>query len=384
MKNIKIALIGAGYWGKNLLRNLYDLKVLSLVCDINRKTLAEYKKKYPDLHYSIDNKKALNDPNIHGICIATPAATHYKIARQALLAGKDVFTEKPLALNEEEGRELVELADKKKKILMVGHLLQYHPAIIKLKELVNKSELGEIHYIYSNRLNIGKLRNEENILWSFAPHDISVILMLMNKFPEKINAVGSAYIQPHIYDVTITHFEFDNGIKGHVYVSWLHPIKEQKLVVIGNKKMAVFNDISEKKLFLYPHKIKWKNLMPIALKAEAEEIKIDKTEPLKNECMAFLQAIQTRKEPLTNGKEGLKVLKFIKKAEGSAKTSHSLNKSCLYYVHPTADVEEGACIARNTKIWHFSHVMKGAQIGENCNIGQNVFIDKKAVIGKMQ
>ena len=252
---IKIGLIGAGYWGKNLLRNFYDSGVLSTVCELDDAVIKERKKDYPDLNYIKDINKLLKSPELQGVAIATPAATHYKITKQVLLAGKDVFVEKPLALNIEEGEELVDIAKKRKRILMVGHILQYHPAVIKLRELINKGELGKIHYIYSNRLNIGKLRNEENILWSFAPHDVSTILMLINKFPEKINASGGAYVQQHIYDVTMTNFSFDNEVRGHIYVSWLHPVKEQKLVVVGDKKMAVFDDTSEKKLLLYRHKI---------------------------------------------------------------------------------------------------------------------------------
>lgn len=385
-KNVKIGLIGAGYWGKNLLRNFYELNVLSTVCELDKNIVKQRKKDYPDLKYCSSIDELLNDPKINGIAIATPAVTHYSIAKKALSGGKDVFIEKPLALNIEEGEELVEIAEKEKKILMVGHILQYHPAVIKLKELINKGSLGKIHYIYSNRLNIGKLRNEENILWSFAPHDISVILMLMNKFPEKVQATGGAYIQHHIYDVTMTNFSFDNGIKAHIFVSWLHPIKEQKLIVVGDKKMAVFDDTSKDKLLLYPHKIEWKNQIPVAKKADAEVVSLNKAEPLKSECMAFIDAINTRISPKTDGKEGLRVLRLLKCAEESIKKEGQ--EICLktdvkkeYFIHPSAVVDEGAKIGKNTHIWHFSHVMKGAKIGENCNIGQNVYIDKRAVVG---
>ncbi len=385
-KNIKIGLIGAGYWGKNLLRNFNNLGVLHTVCELDESIIEERKKDYPDLNYVNDMNKVIKDPEISGIAIATPAVTHYKIAKEALLNGKDVFVEKPLSLNIKDGEELTALAKKEKKILMIGHILQYHPAVIKLKDMIQNGELGKIHYIYSNRLNIGKLRNEENILWSFAPHDVSVILMLINKYPEQINAVGGAYIQNDIYDVTMTHFAFDNNIKGHIFVSWLHPIKEQKLVIVGSKKMAVFNDTSDKKLLVYPHKIEWKNQVPVAKKADAEEVKLKEGEPLKNECQAFIDSITSRKNPKTDGEEGLRVLKFLKQAEESIKKqgasiSHTGTASNKYFSHPTAVIDEGANIGDNSKIWHFTHVMKGAKIGKNCNIGQNVYIDKRAIVG---
>ncbi len=385
-KKVKIGLIGAGYWGKNLLRNFYNLGVLNTVCELDDAVIKIRKKEYPDIKYVKDISKIYNNKDLQGVAIAAPAVTHYNITKQALLNGKDVFVEKPLALNIEEGEELVKIAKKEKRILMVGHILQYHPAVIKLKELIAKGKLGKIYYIYSNRLNIGKLRNEENILWSFAPHDVSTILMLINKFPIKINASGAAYIQQHIYDVTMTNFTFNDGVRGHIYVSWLHPIKEQKLVVVGSKKMAIFDDTSDKKLLLYPHKIEWKDQVPVAKKAEAEEIKIEKGEPLQNECSAFIKAIETRKNPKTDGEEGLRVLKFLKIAEESIKensndNSIQNNDKNDYFVHPTADVEESIKIGKGTKIWHYTHVMKGAKIGKNCNIGQNVYIDKKAIVG---
>ncbi|MBU1076398.1 MAG: Gfo/Idh/MocA family oxidoreductase [Spirochaetes bacterium] len=385
-KNIKIGLIGAGYWGKNLLRNFLNLGVLDVVCELDDTIIKERKKDYPDLKYTDDTEKIFKSKDIAGVAIATPAATHYSIAKEALLNNKHVFVEKPLALNIQQGEELIALAEKKKKILMVGHILQYHPAVIKLSELINKGELGKIHYIYSNRLNIGKLRNEENILWSFAPHDVSVILMLINKFPEKISANGGAYVQKDIYDVTMTNFSFAGGIRGHIFVSWLHPIKEQKLVVVGDNKMAVFDDTSDKKLLLYPHKIEWKNQIPVARKADAEEVALPEGEPLKNECQAFMDAIKSGKPPITDGKEGLRVLEFLKTAEEAISSHDEAEKSSFakagdFYAHPSAIVEEGANVGKGTKVWHFAHVMKGAKVGENCIIGQNVYVDKRAIIG---
>jgi UDP-2-acetamido-3-amino-2,3-dideoxy-glucuronate N-acetyltransferase len=250
---------------------------------------------------------------------AAPAISHYELAKKFLLAGKDVLVEKPLALTTQEGAELVKIAAEKKKILMVGHILQYHSAVIKLKSLVETGELGNIRYIYSNRLNIGKLRTEENVLWSFAPHDISLILMLMDgQVPKNITATGGVYISTDIYDTTLTTLEFEVGVKAHVFVSWLHPFKEQKLVVVGSEKMAVFDDVSKEKLHIYPHRIDISDHnIPIARKAESYNVHFEMKEPLKEELLHFLNCMESRETPKTDGQEGLKVLTVLEEAEKS-------------------------------------------------------------------
>ena len=207
-----IGLIGLGYWGKNILRNLHELGVLHTACDSEQYIISERKETFKDINYSTDFDDVIKEPDIKAVVIAAPAATHYELVKQALLAGKDVFVEKPLALTVKEGEELVDLAEKENRILMVGHILQYHPAVIKLKELISSGELGKIQYIYSNRLNIGKLRTEENILWSFAPHDISVILMLLDEEPIRVSALGGDYLNNGICDITMTTMEFRNGV----------------------------------------------------------------------------------------------------------------------------------------------------------------------------
>jgi UDP-2-acetamido-3-amino-2,3-dideoxy-glucuronate N-acetyltransferase len=317
-----IALMGAGYWGKNHLRNLYQLGLLHSVLDKSEKITAELKVDFPDINFISDEKKIIENPEVKAVVIAVPAILHYSLTKKFLMAGKDVLVEKPLSLTVKEGEELVELADKKRKILMVGHILQYHPAVIKLKELVVKKELGDVRYIYSNRLNIGKLRTEENVLWSFAPHDISLILMLMdNKVPKKISAVGGAYINKKIYDTTITIFEFENSVKAHLFVSWLHPYKEQKLVVVGSKKMAVFDDISEEKLCIYPHEIKLEDGgIPVVHRADYISIDFVPRQPLKEELLHFSECVSSRNLPKTDGREGLRVLKILEMAEKSLQT----------------------------------------------------------------
>ena len=311
-----IALVGLGYWGKNILRNLYELGYLHTACDLSPEIVAQRKEKFPEINYSDSYEEVLNNEEIKAIAIATPAATHHDFVTKALNAGKDVFVEKPLALTKKEGEELVKLAEEKNRILMVGHILQYHSAVIKLKEMISNGELGKVQYVYSNRLNIGKLRTEENILWSFAPHDISVILMLLEEEPVKISAFGGDYVNPGIYDTTLTTMEFKNGVKGHIFVSWLHPFKEQKLVVVGSKSMVVFDDVSKEKLFLYPHKIEWKEgKIPVAQKADYQVVEFQKAEPLKEEMRHFFECCKERKQPKTDGKEGLRVLNVLETAE---------------------------------------------------------------------
>lgn len=312
----KISLIGAGYWGKNILRNLYELGFVHSVFDASSERRHELKKRYPEVDFVDSIDKILENPDVIGVCIATPAATHYEISKKSLLAGKHVFVEKPLALKIEEAEELIKLAEKLGKILMVGHILNYHPAILKMKEMIKSGEIGRIYYIYSNRLNIGKLRTEENIIWSFAPHDVSVILNLIGEEPIKLRASGGSYITPEIFDVTLMDFEFKNNIRGHIFVSWLHPFKEQKLVVVGSEAMLLFDDLTEEKLFLYPHKIKWiDGKIPVAEKAERKPIPIEKKEPLKEELKQFAKSIITGVPPYSDGREGLRVLKILNEAE---------------------------------------------------------------------
>jgi UDP-2-acetamido-3-amino-2,3-dideoxy-glucuronate N-acetyltransferase len=322
MERIKnIALIGAGYWGKNHLRNLFQLGVLHSVIDTNDEVIAQRAKDFPDVDFVKDEKVILQDPAIKAVVIATPAETHGSLVKRFIRAGKDVFVEKPLALTVEEGEGLVELAEKENRILMVGHILQYHSAVQKLKEIIEFGDMGEIRYLYSNRLNLGKLRVEENVLWSFAPHDISVILMLLNGHePQSVEAFGGSYITQGIYDTTITKLGFSNNVKCHIYVSWLHPFKEQKLIVIGSRKMAVFDDVSSEKLVLFPYKVDIQaGKIPVTQKVEYYIVNTEHTEPLRQELLHFIECIEERKTPKTDGREGLRVLRVLERAQKSLK-----------------------------------------------------------------
>ncbi len=386
MQDKFIAQVGLGYWGKNIFRNLYELNILRVACDLNLKLLNQYKAKFPNINFTSDFKEVLKNPEIKAVVISTPAQLHYEMAKEALLAGKDVFVEKPLALSAKEGEELVKLAEEKDKVLMVGHILQYHPAVEKLKELILNGSLGKIQYIYSNRLNIGKLRTEENVLWSFAPHDISLILMLVGEEPKGVYAWGGDYVNKGIYDTTITILEFSNDVKAHIFVSWLHPFKEQKLVIIGTQAMVVFDDTTKEKLFLYPHKINWREgKIPVANKAEYQVIPIEDREPLKVELMHFLECVLKRKKPLTDGREGLKVLRILEQAQKLLLNSPFARIFPLedkkYFVHESAFIDENVQINEGTKIWHFTHILKGTKIGKDCVIGQNCMIGPDVTVG---
>lgn len=411
-----IAVVGAGYWGKNLARNFYELGGLNVICDSNDLLKENYKQKYPDIHFTTSYPDVLMDKSIDAVAIATPAVTHYTLAMEALRAGKHVFVEKPLSLRVDEGENLVSFAREQSRILMVGHILQYHNAVLKLKELIDRGELGKIQYLYSNRLSIGMIRTEENILWSFAPHDISVILMLLGEMPETVYATGGNYLQQQVADVTLTTMNFPNGVRAHIFVSWLHPFKEQKLVVVGDKKMAVFDDVSKEKLFLYPHKIDWVHRVPVASKAKAELVPLEMSEPLKAECQHFLTCIQNGDQPKTDGQEGLRVLQILNACQESLDNGcHKIelhepkqpspcwkpklsdqglpreirrpfnwgNKSIEhpYFVHESSYIDDDVEIGTNTSIWHFSHILSDSKIGKNCKIGQNVVIGPKVTIG---
>lgn len=390
-EQVHVAVAGAGYWGKNLVRNFESLGALYCICDSRKETLDGFIKKYPHVHVTESYLSVLENKKITAVAVATPAETHFQMVREALEAGKHVFVEKPLALKEEEGIQLHEMAMERKRVLMVGHLLQYHPAVVKLKELVSEGELGKIQYIYSNRLNLGKIRTEENILWSFAPHDISVILSLTDEMPEKITSSGAYYLHQKVADVTLSYLSFPSGVRAHIFVSWLHPYKEQRLVVVGDRKMALFNDVEpEDKLLLYPHLIEWKDHTPIPNKKEAEKVALDMREPLREECLHFINCIEENIRPKTDGEEALRVLRVLQACQESLEKDGEAvlltkkpkqDQKPDVYVNETAVVDAGCEVGAGTKIWHFSHIIKGSKIGNHCSIGQNVMIGPNVTIG---
>lgn len=312
-----IACIGAGYWGKNLIRNFDQIGVLATICDGDTQTLQLFAEQYPNVATTTDYASVLADDSIDAVSIATPAETHFELIRRALEAGKHVYVEKPLCLDETQAQEAIKMADRLNLTLMVGHLLWYHPMVNEVKRLVGSGELGVLRYLYSNRLNMGLLRSEENVLWSFAPHDISMILGIIGSEPEEFNAHSANHLNKHIADQAVGLMSFANGVKAHIFVSWLNPVKEQKLVVVAEKSMLVFDDTRdwEFKLARYDHSVEWDGSRPVAIKAEPQYIDLPRSEPLNNECRHFVESIETASTPRTDGKEGLKVLKALNKLQ---------------------------------------------------------------------
>ena len=315
---MKIAVIGAGYWGVNLVRVFNQLGVLDRVCDRSIARLNALARQYPHIKMENSVEAIWDDPSLEAVVIATPAESHYEIARKSILAGKDTFVEKPLTLHCDEAEKLCSLAEDQGIILMVGHLLEFHPAITCLKKLIDEGELGRLEYVYSNRLNLGKVRREENALWSFAPHDISVILYLLKQLPIQVTATGGTYLQPNVADVTISTMLFERGARAHLFVSWLHPYKEQKLVVVGERRMAVFDDVRKTdKLQVYDKKIDLVDGQFLIETPSARTINFPSDEPLLLECEHFLKCMTTRQTPKTDGHDGWRVLKVLEASQRS-------------------------------------------------------------------
>jgi UDP-2-acetamido-3-amino-2,3-dideoxy-glucuronate N-acetyltransferase len=318
----KICVVGCGHWGKNLARNFHGLGHLHGICESDPNRLRAFSNLYPEACAYQSLEAVLADSNIESVVLATPAEHHAAMALASLGAGKDVFVEKPLALEWEDGARMVAAARQNHRILMVGHLLRYHPAILKIQQLLSEGVLGKIEYIYSNRLSMGKIRQEENALWSFAPHDISVILALLKQMPIQVTATGGAYLQPNIADVTVSNLLFDYGVRAHIFVSWLHPYKEQRLVVIGSKQMLVFEDSGPgHKLMLYDKRIESHGGVLQASNAEAVPVDFDPTEPLNLECRHFVECVKSRNVPHTPGEEGVQVLQVLQACQRSLQMS---------------------------------------------------------------
>lgn len=310
-----IAVVGCGYWGKNLVRNFAELGALRVVCDASYAILGTFEEQY-QVEGNTDFTQILSMSDVQAVVIATPAPTHADLVMQALAAGKDVFVEKPLALTLEDARTIKAAADKNDGVLMVGHLLEYHPAIVKLRNLVNQGGIGKLQYLYSNRLSFGKVRTEENVLWSFAPHDICSILGFVGELPVSVQATGGAYLGD-VEDFCLIHLEFEKNIKAHIFVSWLHPFKEHRLVVVGETGTSAFDDVSvEEKLTFYEQQADWQTT-PVLKQNCKTVISIDSAEPLKLECQHFLKCIKSRETPLTNIQNGIDVLTVLQAAQQS-------------------------------------------------------------------
>jgi len=285
-----VALIGCGQWGKNIARNLSQLGALNVIVDADQARGGAMADEL-GVEFATNIDAVLSRKDILGVAIATPAVTHAEVASRALNAGKHVFVEKPISLSVDDANRVAALAKARGLTLMTGHLLQYHPIFIRLLAMVRAGDLGQVQYLYSNRLNQGRVRTEENALWSLAPHDISMILALAGGKPLRVSAMGQAAIQKDVADIAVATYEFPNAIKAHLFCSWLNPYKEHRLAVIGDKAMAVFDDTAaswDNKLLIYPHKIVWKGDVPEFVKAAGSPVAVDKGEPLRDEVAHFL------------------------------------------------------------------------------------------------
>lgn len=306
-----IAVVGCGHWGKNLVRNFAELGALCAVCDPNEELAQKFSDEYSVPIFSFDE---ITESNlVKGVVIAVPAPLHSSMAIAAMNSGKHVYVEKPLAMNDLEAKAMIDCSLEKKKHLMVGHLLQYHPIFRELKRFVESGKIGDLHYIYSNRLSFGKLRMDEDVIWSFAPHDVSMVLSLVGSEPLSVRAEAKAILQPNISDIATLYLEFPGNVKAQVSVSWLHPEKEQKLVVIGSNGMLVFDDTKlwTEKLAYHSHSSKGFPEVAGLLRGEKHFIEVHEAEPLREECSHFLDVVLGTVKPRTDGEEGLRVLSVL-------------------------------------------------------------------------
>lgn len=330
---INIGFIGCGYWGPNLIRNMGQLPGtrVKAVCDSDPGKEKFIKENYSGVEFLIDSNRLLKDDSIDAIVIVSPAKTHYKLAKACLEAGKHILVEKPLALSSAECRELIGLAKEKKKVLMVGHTFEYNAAVNKVKEYIDSGELGEIYYIYSQRLNLGRLRNDINAMWNFAPHDISIILYWLGIEPVRVSARGFSYLQPGIEDVAFMVLEFAQRISAHIHISWLDPHKTRMMTIVGSKKMIVYDDVStDAKIKIYDKGFTKNNELgsfgnfdsfakfQLIQRAGGLEIpRFEFKEPLQVECSHFLDCILNNKKPLTDGESALRVVRVLEAAQKS-------------------------------------------------------------------
>ncbi len=328
---INIAVVGCGYWGPNLIRNFNEIdgSNMYMCCDLDQKKLDSMKKRFPGMKITKDYNEVLKDKNVDAVSIATPPATHFRLAKEALMADKHVIVEKPLTLKSGDAQELIKIAKERKKILMVGHTFEYVPAVNKLKELIKSGELGEIYYIYTHRLNLGLWQPDCNVIWDLAPHDISTILYLLEQMPVSVCAKGAWHVDKDKEDVAFITLTFPNKRICHLHVSWLDPLKVRKTVVVGSKKMVVFDDVEQiEKLKIYDKSVSkhdsYTSFGEFQMSynyGDAHIPKVSSTEPLKIECSHFLECIRDNKKPRSDGESGLRVVKVLEAAEESIKNN---------------------------------------------------------------
>lgn len=320
---IRVGVVGLGYWGPNLMRALNGLDGCELVwcCDTDSEARARFARHYPTTRFTSTLDDLLADSTLDAVVLATPVHTHAALADRALSAGKHCLVEKPLTQSSESAVALVSLAEEKGLILMVGHLLEYHPAVQRLAQLIEEGDLGEVRYIYTQRLNLGKLRDDENALWSLGAHDLSVVLRLTDEEPVEVSAQGGAYLRSGVEDVVFAHMRFGSGISAHLHLSWLDPNKERRITVVGSKRMATFDDMElDRKLTVYdrgfdPDELSYGDY--VARSGDVLSIAVPKGEPLAIECNHFIESIREEQRPLSDGLDGLRVVRVLEALQAS-------------------------------------------------------------------
>ena len=328
---INIAVVGAGAWGKNHIRVFSEIPNVRLkyICDSDPKTFSSLQKSYPQSKLVENLKPILEDPEIRGVVIASSAVSHHSLSKEILSADKDVLVEKPMALNSKDAEEMLEIAEKRRRILMVGHLLIYHPVIDRLRAIIVSGELGKVHYIYTQRVNLGVIRQDENALLSFAPHDLSVILHLLEEKPVVVSAHGESYVQDGIEDVVFLSLRFSDGKMANIHLSWLDPHKLRMITVVGSKKMVVFDDMEvSEKLKIYDKGVRSPSYDTYGeyLSLRFGDITIPNikmVEPLRAEAEHFIHCIESRAKPKTGGRDGLDVVRILTAAQQSLKEKGS-------------------------------------------------------------
>ena len=381
----RICVVGAGRWGKNHIRTLDELGYLAGIVDQNPATRESFAEAYPSAKLFADVEEALQE-DFDGYTVATPAETHFEVAQRIINRNKPLLVEKPITLRVFEAQRLKQLAEAHGVNLMVGHVLLFHPAIRKMRELIDADKIGKLQYLYSNRLNLGTVRTEENILWSFAPHDISIFQHFIGQMPDEVVSYGGAFLQPHLHDCTMTVLRYPENIVGHIFVSWLHPFKEHRLVVIGSKGMLSFEDSSEgRNILFYEKGIDWVRGEPVKREGATEVIPYPVAMPLTEELEYFATHLDAPEIETAGPDNAIEVLAILERASESllsgAEKGVAREKAQEFFVHPTSFVDDNVEIGEGTKIWHFSHIQPGSKIGKNCVLGQNVNVGSNVTIG---
>jgi UDP-2-acetamido-3-amino-2,3-dideoxy-glucuronate N-acetyltransferase len=306
-----LAVVGLGNWGKNLVRNFAELGALSAICDTDPTTLDRFRSARPDAKAYSHLDQVLADPDVRAVALAIPGTAHYRAALACLRASKHLFVEKPITLGVPQARELNDLARRAGLVLMAGHILEYHPAVLALEHLIRRGDLGPLRYLYSHRLALGRVEPGQDALWSLAPHDVSVLLRLAGEMPQTVRAAGHAALSPGLADTALAWLAFPGELRGHIFVSWLHPFKERRVLAVGDDAMAVFDDLADQALTRFPYRVLRGADPPVLEPGAPEPISLPDAEPLRAECAHFLECIEHGKEPVTGGESALRVTRVL-------------------------------------------------------------------------